>query len=151
MKKLFLVLFTIIIAISCSKSNSRYYNPYLPSNNVNHTIYLNNPDAIDLLNPGGVYVKYGVGGSISGIAVYNSGTQYLAYELTCPNHKVEPCSVLLRKDNKGIYVNCKCLHNHEGKEAQYSLINGQSMTPGIQYTLKPYPVVKSGDALHINY
>ncbi|WP_121964398.1 hypothetical protein [Myroides sp. N17-2] len=151
MKKLFIILFTILIAAACSKSDSRYVNPNLPSNSINYTVYLNNPDAINLLNPGGVYVAYGVGGSISGIGIYNAGTQYFAYELTCPNHKPLECSVLTRKENKGVFVYCKCLHNHDGQEAQFSLINGQSLTPGIQYQLKPYHVRKQGDYLYITY
>ncbi|MCC9041868.1 hypothetical protein LNQ81_04025 [Myroides sp. M-43] len=151
MKKLFLFLFTILISVSCGKTNGKYTNPYLPSQSVNFSLYLNDPAAINLLNPGGVYVAYGVGNSISGIAIYNAGAQYFAYELTCPNHKPEGCSVLTRKDNKGIFVYCSCKHNHDGVQAQFSLINGQSLTPGVQYQLKPYPVRKQGDYLHINY
>ncbi len=150
MKKAFIIILTILISVACSKSNSRYSNPYLPSQNVSFSVYLNNVDAVDVLNPGGVYITYNYG--ITGVAIFNAGSQYFAYELTCPNHPIErPCSRLVRKDNKGVFVECKCLHQHNGKEAQFSLINGQSLTPGIEYQLKPYPVTKRGDYLYVNY
>lgn len=150
MKKAFLFIFSVLILVACSKSNSKYANPYLPSQPVNFSVYLNNPDALEVLNPGGVYINYNEG--IMGVAIFNGGGQFFAYDLACPNHAIErPCSRLMRKDNKGVYVNCKCIHQHNGQEAQFSLITGQSLTPGINFQLKPYPVTKRGDYLIVNY
>lgn len=149
MKKAFLFIFSFLILAACSKSNSRYYNPYLPSQPVIFSLFIHDTDNVKY--PNGVYVNLNYG--IAGIAIINKGGDvFQAYDLVCPNHEIQmPCSAMRQKKINDIFVYCKCTHQHNGQEAQFSLITGQSLTPGINYQLKPYPVTKKGDYLIINY
>ncbi|MDM1345521.1 hypothetical protein HX017_00565 [Myroides marinus] len=151
MKKIFLILFTIVITISCSKSNNDNNYPNIPVVNINFDLNLNLPSANDLRVPNGTYIDYNHG--YNGIAIVNNVRYYSAWELTCPDHNAAtPCSKLVQKKKNDIYVYCQCKDKHNGQEAQFSLITGQSMTPGLKYVqLKPYPVYESNGALRIRY
>ena len=69
-----------------------------------------------------------VGGSIfveeigiNGIILFNlNGSNFLAWEATCPNHLPQACSKL---SIEGVLAICKC------EEFQYSLATGQLLNP----------------------
>ncbi|WP_010256985.1 Rieske (2Fe-2S) protein [Myroides injenensis] len=150
MKKIMTIIAILLITMACSKSDSNYYSPYLPSQSVYFSLDLRNPEANSVRLPNGIFITYNAG--ISGIAIYNSGGHYFAYELTCPNHEISyNCSILKQKKLNDIFVYCTCKDQHGGEEAVYSLINGQPMNKKLKYQLKPYPVYQRGDFLEIRY
>ncbi|MDM1396286.1 hypothetical protein HX049_03710 [Myroides odoratimimus] len=151
MKRLFLILFTLLISTACSKSGSGYHNPYLPNVKVNLMVNLYQADADFLRYQNGTYVTYNHG--IIGVAIFNAGSQYFAYDLTCPDHAFDPVtSRLIQKKPNDPYVYCTNKLQHNGEEPAFYLGNGQSIKPGLKYNqLKPYPVRQSGDNIFVTY
>ena len=153
MKNILLLFFTSFILVACSPSGSGFNSPYLPNQSVYFTLDLNLPGADHLKYPGNVYVTYNYG--IRGIAIYNEGGAFYAYELTCSNHEISYCSTLRSNKPNDIYVYCDCTDQHDGKRLAYSLINGQptSGTDKNRWPLKQYPVSQSRDKtrLEIRY
>ena len=128
---------------SCSKNDdANNSNPYLPEQNFDTgtTINTNFPQYNNLQFPGNhsVINEYG----INGIVVYNSGSSYIAYELSDPNHALQTCSKLVVE---GVIATCGC-----SDENEYDILTGQAQqgTTG-QYTLKPYFVETSGNIIRV--
>lgn len=154
MKKILSLTIFIIIALGCSKSKSGYTNPYLPNNPVNITIDLTFPQFDDLKYANGhvIVPNQGVAGPQGGVVVFNmGGEQYRAFDIICPNHQIDfKCSRMKVDGPRSIFITCYCGEYHQ-EPLKYSLITGTSMTPGAQYQMKPYPVVKRGNIITINY
>ncbi|MDR0229291.1 MAG: hypothetical protein LBI72_09530 [Flavobacteriaceae bacterium] len=154
MKKILILTLFILIAIGCSKSKSGYTNPYLPNNPVNIIIDLNFPqyDNLKYAHGSAIVPNQGAGGSQGGVVVFNlGGDDFRAYDIICPNHQIDYNCSRMKMDKPGsIYISCHCTQYHE-EPLKYSLITGTSMTPGAQYQMKPYPVVKRGNIITINY
>lgn len=151
MKQLFLILFTILISAGCSKSGNNSNFPNIPVVNINFSLNLGLPSANDLIIPNGTHIDYNHG--YYGIGIYNNVTYYSAWELTCPDHSsASTCSKLIQKKRNDIFVYCQCKDQHNGQEAQFSLVTGRSMTPGVKNgQLKPYPVQESNNVISIRY
>lgn len=128
---------------TCSKSDdANNGNPYLPEQifDTGTAINTNFPQYNNLQFPGNNSVINGFG--INGIVVYNSGSSYIAFELSDPNHALQSCSKLTVE---GVIATCGCTD-----EKQYDILTGQVQqgTTG-QYSLKPYFVETSGNIIRV--
>jgi len=137
-KKLFIfLLFTSVI--SCN-DNSNELNKFLPDVQVNKTIFLNNPEFINLQIPFSPVVTNT--GGISGIIIVNTGRDlYVAFERSAPHLTPQPCSIM--KVNN-LVMECDC------DDSKFSLLDGAPMTDGINLPAKQYRVLVTGpDTLQI--
>ena len=141
MKKLFIFAAFILFFSSCSSDDEMRNNPYLADLNFVLQIDLNLPQYNNLNFPGNSFTHYNYG--INGIVVYNlNNSQFLAFELTDPNHVPSSCSLL---EVTGIEASCNC---DDGNT--YSIITGQLLTGDGKYTLKPFRVERVGNVLEIS-
>ena len=125
--------------ISC-KDNSNELNKFLPDVPVNKTIFLNNPEFINLQIAFSPVVVATEG--ISGIIILKTGRDlYVAFERSAPHLTPQPCSIM--KVNN-LVMECDC----DG--SKFSLLDGGPMTDGIDYPAKQYRVLITGpDTLQI--
>jgi nitrite reductase/ring-hydroxylating ferredoxin subunit len=141
MKKFFYSLCLLPLLWSCSGDDEIRNNPYLPDLNFSVRFDLSLPEYNNLNFPGNEQTTYNYG--INGIVIYNlNNDQYMAYELTDPNHVMQDCSVLTVD---GTEASCSC---DDGNK--YTIITGQQTAGEGQYFLKPYRVVRSGDVLEVS-
>jgi nitrite reductase/ring-hydroxylating ferredoxin subunit len=141
MKKIFFSTLLGLILISCSKNSIANSNcNFLLNLGVNTSINLNLPQFSQLqFVSNSVYVP-NVGNG--GIIVTNSGTGFLAWDASDPNHTPAPCSVL---SISGLEGNCGCTDANI-----YSLITGQPLNDSsLRCGLKAYRVEVSGSNLII--
>ena len=132
MKKI-LFLLLVLPFFSCN-DNSNEFNTILPEVPVNKTIFLNNPEFIDLQVVGGW--AYTTGG-ISGIIIYHSGINtYLAYERSAPHLTPQACSQMVVKNS--LTMECAC------DDSVFNILNGAPMTDGVNYAAKQYRVLNTG-------
>ncbi len=133
----------LVLLVGCSTEDSNTdRNPNLVDLNFSITYNLTLPQYNQLNFPGNSFQDYSIG--ITGINVYYlSNNQYIAFELTDPNHPIVDCSTLVVN---GIEARCQCEDNNI-----YNLVSGEQ-TAGAQgqYTLKPYRATRSGDVLTIS-
>lgn len=119
--------------ISCN-DNSNELNKFLPDVQVNRTVFLNNPEFINLQVVGGW--AYSPGG-LSGIIIYHAGiNNYLAYERSAPHRSPEACSVMTVKNSITMFCSCD--------DSVFNLLNGSPMTDGVEYPAKQYRVLNTG-------
>lgn len=141
MKKFLYLVALSLISISCSSDDDQRNNPYLVDLDFSFQLDLSLPQYNNLNFPGNSFTHYNYG--INGVVVYNlNNSQFLAFELTDPNHVPSPCSVL---QVEGINAFCGC----EDANA-YSIITGQLVEGQGEYTLKPYRVERIGNILQIS-
>ncbi|MEN8188138.1 MAG: hypothetical protein ABFR05_13510 [Bacteroidota bacterium] len=128
MQKIF-VFIALFLVFSCSDDDDYRYD-ILPNIPVDETIFLNNPEFIDLQVPGGwAYAN----GGISGIIIYRSGgSTYLAFERSAPHLKPQSCSQM--KVVNGIKMVCSC------DDSEFQIIDGAPMTDGVDYAARQYRV-----------
>ena len=142
MKYFLAPLIFLVLLVSCSSEDSSTdRNPNLVDLNFNISYNLTLPQYNQLNFPGNSFQDYNIG--ITGINVYYlSNNQYIAFELTDPNHPLVDCSTLVVN---GIEASCQCEDN------VYNLISGEQ-TAGAQgqYTLKPYRIERNGDVITIS-
>lgn len=140
-KKFLFSALLISLLLSCSTSdNNSNNNPFLVDTNFNLNINLSLPEYNSLNFPGNSYVTYNYG--LNGVVVYNiNNTQYLAFELTDPNHSVSNCS---RLTVQGLLATCNC-----GDGNEYNILTGEITQGEGQYALKSYRVRKNGNTLEI--
>jgi hypothetical protein len=80
---------------------------------------------------------------LRGFVIYNiDNTQYLAYELSDPNHSPNECSRMVLS---GITLSCPCATD----ENEYQIINGQPTQGGGRYGLKPYRATRTGNIIRV--
>ena len=141
MKRIFLIFPLILIILGCSSDDDIRQNPFLPHLNFSVNFDLTLPEYNPLNFPGNKYVTRNYG--INGIVVYNfNNDQYMAFELTDPNHAPQPCSSLVVS---GTEASCSC-----GDGNKYTIITGQPVSGEIEYSLKPYRVERVGNILRIS-
>lgn len=130
-KILFLIAFLFLV--SCS-DDSDDANQFLPNVPVNQTIFLNNPEFIDLQVVGGwAYAQ----GGISGIIIYHSGIDsFLAYERSAPH--LSPVSCSRMNVENSLFMVCPC------DDAEFNLLNGAPLTEGVNFPAKQYRVLVTG-------
>lgn len=141
MKKYLLYISLIIIFLGCSGDDEIKENPYLPDLNFTARFDLSLPEYNQLNFPGNKYVTRNYG--LNGIVIYNlNNDQYMAFELTDPNHVQQNCSFLVVT---GTEAECSC---DDGNV--YTIITGQQLAGEGVYSLKPYRVTRSGNVLEVS-
>lgn len=128
MKKLLLLLLLITFLPGCSKDDVIRQNPYLPDYNFQIDINTELALYVPLNSPSNPIRIFQAGVGINGIIVMNTGSGFVAWEVTCPNQPISECSIL---ELNGVNAVCPC------DNVEYSLFNG--VGPG-QYPLKQYRV-----------
>ena len=131
--KKFLVVLLLPILFACN-DDSNEFRDLLPDIPVNKTIFLNNPEFIDLQIVGGwAYTS----GGISGIIIYHSGINtYLAYERSAPHLSPQACSQMVVKNS--LTMECAC------DDSVFNILNGAPMTEGVRYSARQYRVLNTG-------
>ncbi|WP_347923802.1 hypothetical protein [Pontimicrobium sp. SW4] len=142
MKKLILSLLFPLLLVSCSKSDINNRNcRFLLNIGVNTSINLNLPQYSSLQFVSNSVFVPNVGNG--GLIVTNSGTGFLAWDASDPNHTPSSCSKL---EVNGLEGTCGCSDANV-----YSLITGQPLSdPNLNCGLKAYRVEQSGNDLIIN-
>ena len=111
------ILFLLLI-LGCSKDPIQR-NPYLADIRFQRDLNLSLPLYNQLNFVGGSIFIPDIG--IKGVIVFNlSGSTFLAWEATCPNHLPKSCSKLFIS---GVLAECSC------ENFQYSLATGQLLNP----------------------
>lgn len=141
MRRIFLIIPLIFTLLGCSTDDELRRNPYLPDLNFNYQVDLSLPQYNSLKFPGNSFVTRNYG--INGIVIYNQNNdQYMAFELTDPNHIIQDCSYLVVNATE---ASCSC---NDGNV--YTIITGQQIKGEGAYSLKPYRVVKVGNVLEVS-
>lgn len=139
----FLLILLGFITLSCSKSDDKLdQNPFLTNPVVNLRLNLNLPEYNTLKFPGSSVIT---GQGIKGIVVFClSETQYIAFDLTDPNHVPSSCS---RMEVNGPIATCPC----ENDENQYNIVNfGRHTTePDVKYPMQQYRAERNGNNIII--
>lgn len=127
MKKYLLLSVFMMLIYSCNSDNIDDNN-ILPNIPVNETIFLNNPEFIDLQVVGGwAYTQ----GGISGIIVYHSGiNNYIAFERSAPHLTPKSCSRMKVKNS--IIMLCSC------DDSEFNILNGAPLSDGVSYPARQY-------------
>lgn len=129
MKKILLFCTIFLLFVSCSQDSVNNNNPYLPtyrftSSNINLNFYHS------LLYAGNAIEYNEVGVGINGkVFIIYTGTEYRAFDATCPNQAISSCSTMYLN---GIKAVCPC------DDVEYSLYSGQAQ--GQQYPMIQYRV-----------
>lgn len=141
MRRFLYLVSLFFLLTACSGDEEIRRNPYLPDLNFSVRFDLNLPEYNKLNFPGNEYVTRNYG--LNGIVIYNlNNDQYMAFELTDPNHIPETCSYL---SVNGTQASCNC---DDGNV--YTIITGQPIAGQGSYSLKPYRVVRNGNVLEVS-
>ena len=137
-----LLFFLFMLFFSCSKKNISNQCSFLADIDVFYEINLNLPqyNQLNFISNSIIIPNIGNGG----IIITNSGTGFLAWDASDPNHISNPsCSTMSILG--GIESLCNCQD-----ENSYSLITGQSLNIALECSLKPYRVELNGNTLLIS-
>ena len=139
MKKIIISLLISLI-FSCEKDEVLFQCTYLANIGVNYEVNLNLPqyNQLNFISNSVRIPNIGNGGVI----VTNSGTGYLAWDASDPNHINSTCSTMTIN---GLESKCSC-----SDENSYSLITGQSLGINLECGLKAYRVEINGNNLFIS-
>ena len=136
----FRLLLLIIFIFSCSSNINDSRCNLLLNLDIYYEVNLNLPQYSDLnFVSNSVYVP-DVGNG--GIIIVNSGTGFLAWDASDPNHEILPCSIL---NINGLEATTSCVQQNT-----YSLITGQSVGTVLNCTLKAYRVESGGNVLIVS-
>ncbi|WP_300439667.1 hypothetical protein [Christiangramia sp.] len=140
MKKIFSLIAVFIIFTACSGSDDEVRNnPNLPDLNFRFQLDLSFPEYNDLQFPGNSFATYNQG--VRGVVIYNlNNSQYVAFELSDPNHPPNSCSGMTVN---GVIATCGCEDN------QYNVITGEIVEGEGRYTMKPYRVERFGNRIEV--
>lgn len=141
MKKIvFLLLLSTII--SCKDDdNINNNNPFLIDPLVNIQLDLSLPQYNPLNFPSNSIIINSQG--IKGIVVYNiDNSQYIALELSDPNHAPNDCS---RMTIDGIEATCPCSTDTN----RYNIVTGQHLTNPDLYPMQRYRAERTGNVVRI--
>ncbi|SHI61941.1 hypothetical protein SAMN04488096_10356 [Mesonia phycicola] len=138
MNRYFTALVSILLLIACSSDNINQNNPYLLDVNVSFTVNTSLPQYTSLNFPSDpVYVSnYGNGG----IVIINTGSGYVAWDATDPNHiRNTDCTSM---SINGLTLVCSCEDN------TYDLFTGNFIKGDeLEYTLYNYRVTEVGEGV----
>jgi len=136
--KYYIILLSLnLFFLSCSK-NKQERNPYLKDLSFNREINLDLPQYSSLKFANNSIIIKEIG--IKGVIIFNSGSQFLAWEASDPNHFPSSCSTM---EPNQFTCSCPC------EENKYSLYDGQIINGEGSYTLKPYHISVNGNFLFI--
>lgn len=131
------------VTLSCSKNDDKQErNPFLTDPAVSLNLNLNLPEYNPLKFPGN-YIITSQG--IKGIVVYCvSENQYLAFELTDPNHVPSSCSQM---ELTGVIASCTCAND----DNEYFITSGQHTTePDTKYPMQQYNAQLNGNTVIVS-
>ena len=133
------ILLLVFLIFSCDTEGDDENN-LLPVVTVDETIFLNNPEYINLQVVGGW--AYSQGG-ISGIILYHYSTNsYVAFERSAPHLSPQLCSKMTVKN--GIIMFCSC------DNSEFNILNGAPLSEGVNYQARQYRVsILSSNTLRI--
>lgn len=135
----FLPLLLVVLLFSCSKKDDKLNrNPFLTNPVVSLNLNLNLPEYNPLKFPGN-YILAPQG--IKGIVIYCiSESNYVAFDLTDPNHVPNECS---RMELNGIIASCPCSTD----DNEYNIVNfGQHTTEqDTKYPMQQYRAQRNGN------
>ncbi|MEX0997988.1 MAG: hypothetical protein WDZ45_13140 [Flavobacteriaceae bacterium] len=140
--KVFVTVTLLLVLLSCkSDDNVNQNNPFLIDPLVNLQLNLDLPQYNPLNFNGGSVIINNQG--IKGVIVYRiSDSQFIALDLTDPNHAPNDCS---RMTIEGIEATCPC-PDHNNK---YNIITGQHTTQPDLYPMQRYRAVRNGNVINI--
>jgi len=136
----FCTLLLIVLLCNCSSNINDSRCNFLLNLDIYYEVNLNLPQYSDLnFVSNSVYIPdLGNGG----IIIVNSGSGFLAWDASDPNHEILPCSIL---NINGLEATSSC-----AQQNSYSLITGQSIGTVLNCTLKAYRVESAGNVLIIS-
>ncbi len=144
MKKISYIVLTIVLILSCSDDSPSNRNPFLIDTNFSFDINLNLPLYGNLGTPGSsIYIgNENVG--LRGGFVYNTGSGFVAWEASCPNHAPSSCSTMTIEG--GVTCRCSC------EDYLYSLANGAPLSESDEklHGLLFYRVDQNGNVLVVS-
>ena len=136
----FCILLLIILFCNCSSNINDSRCNFLLNLDIYYEVNLNLPQYSDLnFVSNSVYIP-DVGNG--GIIIVNSGTGFLAWDASDPNHDILPCSIL---NINGLEATSSCTQQNT-----YSLITGQSVGTVLNCTLKAYREESAGNVLIVS-
>jgi hypothetical protein len=131
----------LFVVFACTGDESRNNNPFLVDIGFQIDLNTNLPQFSNLnfdLN----YVIVPNQG-LRGLVVYRiNSSQYVAYELSDPNHSPNGCS---RMTISGIEATCPCTDDLN----KYNVITGQPIEGGGLYGLKAYRAIRNGAVVRV--
>jgi len=137
-KKLFFILISIVLVVSCKEPE---YNDLLPNVTVNFTVNMNLPQYSDLQIPG-TYKESPSNIGVKGIIIYNFNNTYKAFDLACPHLAVSSCSKM--EFDGSLFLKCLC------DDTTFSIYDGSPQSNGASNWAREYKVqVLGGNRLQI--
>ncbi|SCY31224.1 hypothetical protein SAMN05192588_2193 [Nonlabens sp. Hel1_33_55] len=135
MKKILLVL-SVLALFACQSDDDIRRNPFLVD--ISFQIALNTDlPQYSSLNFANNFVVVNSQG-IRGLVVFHLGNdQFVAYELSDPNHSPSSCSAM---NIEGIIATCPCTDD----DNTYNIIDGRHQTDPNLFPMKPYRVSRQG-------
>lgn len=141
MKKLSTLLICFLLLSCESDDNVNRNNPFLIDPLVNLQLDLSLPQYNSLNYPGNSIIINIQG--IKGIVVYNiDNSQYVALELSDPNHIPNDCS---KMTIDGIEASCPCTQDSN----TYNIITGQHLSDPNLYPMQRYNAQRNGGVVTI--
>ncbi|AGC76896.1 nitrite reductase/ring-hydroxylating ferredoxin subunit [Nonlabens dokdonensis] len=141
MRKAYLLSLMFVI-FACSSDDGRNNNPFLVDIGFQVDLNTNLPQFGNLNFPGNSLVVPNQG--LRGFVIYNlDNSQYVAYELSDPNHSPNSCS---RMTISGIEATCPCTDDNN----KYNIITGQPIQGNGQYGLKAYRAERIGAIIRVS-
>ena len=143
MKKLTGILI-LLLTLACSSDNVER-NPYLPEARFSERIDIDLPLYSSVNIPGSAIYINNVGVGIRGVFLANTGSGFIAFEASCPNHTPNNCSTMTITG--GINCICSC------EDYEYNLFNGQYVGEPDgekKYPLLNYRTTVSGSSVIIS-
>lgn len=132
----------VLLLISCDTDDNLRRNPNLVDIGFVFDLNLNLPQYSSLGFPGNYVVVNNQG--LRGFVVYTPGNnQYVAYELSDPNHTPNACS---RMTISGITATCPCPDDNHA----YNILTGQPTSGDLPYGMKPYRVERQGNIIRVS-
>lgn len=137
MKKI--IIFNVLLLTLCACDGGSYNNknPNIPNYHFSLEINLSLPTYSNLQFASNHIVNTSVGAR--GIVVFNTGSNFLAFDLACPNQSYTSCTSAMTID--GIEAKCDC------DDTAYNLFSGQSA--GQEYPMKQYRVDVNGSIVTV--
>lgn len=134
MKNLIIVQALVLLLFSCDSGGTfNNKNPNIPNYSFNLEIDMSLPGNSNLQFASNHIVNYSVGAR--GIVVFNTGNNFVAFDLACPNIPYANCETPMEID--GIEAICEC------DDTTYNLFSGQGT--GQEYAMKQYRTSVEGN------
>jgi nitrite reductase/ring-hydroxylating ferredoxin subunit len=121
MRKIFVLAFVLSVWACSTSGGSDNRNPNIRKVSFTRVINTNLPAFSGILITGNTLFipNNNDGTGIKGVHVINTGSGFMAWEASCPNHFPNACSTTLAS---GITVTCQC------EQYEYNLFTGQIMS-----------------------